>query len=231
MSIKFSKEWTEMRNQARQLENEVETKLVAFSKLGKDANRENYGVGGGANVSEGRYEGMSMELEQLLGRLSEVNNNMHEFVGDKITPTLRHTLSRHTEILNDMKRDFVKTKSSIRETRDKAQLLSSVQRDINTYRSSEAERQDQYLRENQSIHNSMRGAEDAISIAISAKEALVSQRGIVGQATTRLGQVLQKFPAVNNVMKKISHRKNRDQIIMAGVISSCIIFLFWYTMH
>lgn len=48
--------------------------------------------------------------------------------------------------------------------------------DINTYRSSEAERQDQYLRENQSIHNSMRGAEDAISIAIAAKEALVSQR-------------------------------------------------------
>lgn len=34
---------TELRNQARQLENEIETKLVAFSKLGKDANREHYG--------------------------------------------------------------------------------------------------------------------------------------------------------------------------------------------
>ena len=73
----------------------------------------------------------------------------------------------------------------------------------------------------------MRGAEDAISIAIAAKEALVAQRGIVASVQNRMIEVMERFPALNNLMKKIDYKKKKDQLIMAGVCSTCIIFILW----
>lgn len=228
MSPSTGSSWPELRNQARQLENDIESKLLAFGKLGKDANRRQPSKTASKD-SDSRFEGMALELQQLLDRLNDINERMHEVVGEQATPSLSHTLSRHTEILDDMKRDFMKTKQSIRETRDKAQLLSSVQRDINTYRSAEAERQDLYMREHEHTVNSMRGAEDAISIAIAAKEALVKQRGIFGKVQSRLGVLAETFPAMKNLMNKINYRKNRDSVILAGVISTCIILSMMYS--
>jgi hypothetical protein len=75
--------------------------------------------------------------------------------------------------------------------------------------------------------SAMRGAEDAISIAIAAKEALVSQRGLVTQMQNKMSEVVEKFPALNNMLKKINYRKTRDQMVMAGVCSTCIIFILW----
>lgn len=77
----------------------------------------------------------------------------------------------------------------------------------------------------------MRGAEDAISIAIAAKEALVSQRGLVTQMQNKMSEVVERFPALNNMLKKINYRKTRDQMIMAGVCSTCIIFTLWSETH
>lgn len=51
-------------------------------------------------------------------------------VGQDASAAVRHTAQRHREILNEYTREFNKTKASIRATRDRADLLSSVQRDI-----------------------------------------------------------------------------------------------------
>jgi Golgi SNAP receptor complex protein 1 len=220
--------WSQLRNQSRQLENDIESKLLSFNKLGKDTDRRS---SSSAKDGDARFEGMSMELQQLMDRLEDVNAKMHEAVGASATPSLAHTLSRHTEILDDMRRDFNKTKRSIRETTGRSQLLSSVQKDIDSYRSAEAQRQDLYMKENQSTMNSMRGAEDAISIAIAAKEALVKQRGIFGDVQSRMSVLTEKFPQMKNLMTKIAYRKNRDQVILAGVISTCIILTLMYTVR
>ena len=40
--------------------------------------------------------------------------------------------------------------------------------------------------------------------------------------------LVERFPALNSMLKKINYRKTRDQMIMAGVCSTCIIFILWY---
>jgi len=73
--------------------------------------------------------------------------------------------------------------------------------------------------------------QDAISIAIAAKEALVKQRGIFGDVQSRMSVLTEKFPQMKNLMTKIAYRKNRDQVILAGVISTCIILSIMYTVR
>ena len=38
----------------------------------------------------------------------------------------------------------------------------------------------------------------------------------------------EKYPMINNLMLKIQTKKRKDAIIMAGVISACLIFTIWY---
>lgn len=218
-------DWASLRNQARKLENEVEQKLISFSMLGNSSSK----TSKKAENDSARSEGMALEIQQSLSKLEAINEQMHEEVGDNAAASVAHTLSRHTRILEDMRRDFIKSRKSMKKARDKSELLTSVQRDINSYRHAEAQRQDAYMRELDHTTNASRTAEDAMDVAMAAKEALVNQRGMLGSVNSRLSVLAKRFPAMNNVLEKVKFRKNRDKIILAGVIATCICFMMLYT--
>lgn len=64
-----------MRKQARQLENEIDLKLVAFSKLGAGIKSPNNG-GHSDTVpllsGEDTFEAMSLEIEQMLNKVMTI---------------------------------------------------------------------------------------------------------------------------------------------------------------
>jgi hypothetical protein len=41
----------------------------------------------------------------------------------------------------------------------------------------------------------------------------------------------EKYPAINNLLHKIRMKKRKDTLILAALISGCLIFLFLYVMH
>lgn len=65
--------WTflDLRKQARQLENEIDLKLVAFSKLGAGINTPHSSHSDTVPLLSGEdtFEAMSMEIEQLLNKV------------------------------------------------------------------------------------------------------------------------------------------------------------------
>lgn len=75
--------------------------------------------------------------------------------GGSHNAALLHTLQRHRDILQDYSHDFNKTKSNVLACRQREQLLGSVRRDIDAYRSSIASgtsrRTDLYLKENEHL--------------------------------------------------------------------------------
>ncbi|XP_020896841.1 Golgi SNAP receptor complex member 1 [Exaiptasia diaphana] len=238
-----SSRWEDLRKKARQLENEIDLKLVSFSKLGTTyAHREGSQDGSDKtpllnNSSTDRmFETMSIEIEQLLSKLTEVNDLMAEnasglhALGQSNAAQL-HTLQRHRDILQDYSHEFSKTKANIQTYKDRKDLLGSVQRDINAYKSGLNRRSDLYLKENEHIRNSDRLADEAIGIALATKENLQGQRGILQGVTGRLTNVTQKFPGLNNLMQKINFRKRRDTIILACVIAGCTIMLLLYALR
>jgi hypothetical protein len=63
------------------------------------------------------------------------------------------------------------------------------------------------------------------------QEHLRQQRRMLGGLSGRMLDLAAKFPQLNYLIQKISMRKRRDAVIMAGVISLCIILILLYKLH
>ncbi|KAM4546388.1 Golgi SNAP receptor complex member 1 [Fundulus heteroclitus] len=237
--------WEDLRKQARQLENELDLKLVSFSKLctsyrssghdqqPRDSRSESFGP-----FQDNMLKAMTSEVEQLLTKLSAVNDKMAEYTN---TPgalshnaALMHTLQRHRDILQDYAHEFQKTKSNFLTLREREDLLGSVHRDIESYKSSTGvnnRRTEIFLKEHEHLRNSNSLIDNAISIAMATKENITFQRGMLKSIQTRVTTLANRFPAINNLIQKINLRKRRDSLILGGVIGICTILLLLYTFH
>ncbi|WAR01961.1 GOSR1-like protein [Mya arenaria] len=223
--------WEDYRKQARQLENEIDLKLISFSKLGTNFSfSDTYSDKSpllNKNGSEHMFETMEMEIEQLLAKLTEVNDHMAEYTQSisSASPSaaLLHTLKRHRDILQDYSQEFQKTKANITAIREREDLLGSVHRDINAYKNSSGlnRRTDLYLKEHEHIRN----------VAIATKESLDFQKKTLSGITQTINSLANRFPMINSLMQRIHIRKRRDSIILASVIATCIIVLLLYMFH
>ncbi|TPX63021.1 hypothetical protein PhCBS80983_g00042 [Powellomyces hirtus] len=234
--------WETLRRQARQLENETEAKLVQYAKLGSgtaagDDGSSGYRRSPGAadSASSSRTGngagGVELELEHLLSKLTSVVNYMAQSLdtSGSMNPSMMHMLQRHRDILYDYSKEFKKTKANIKAAREHAQLLSSVRDDISIYKSGGGMTQeDMLLNERGRIDGSHRMADEILEAAYATRSDLNDQRSILYGAKGRVSGVLARFPLVNDLVSRINTRKQRDSLIMAGVISVCACLLLWY---
>lgn len=195
--------WEELRKEARFLENQIDGKLVDLSKLGTSLS----GTGGGsfrgvsdktplmAEEEDKDQAGTSFktvcdDLTSLLAKLTSVNEALTEWAASTTTPSspaVHHTLQRHQDILKDYKQEFSKTRSNVNAAIERHDLLDSVHKDINDYRSGSNggsgsngagtnRRMELLLKESEHARNSERLIDEHISIAVEARETLVNQR-------------------------------------------------------
>ncbi|XP_023721017.1 Golgi SNAP receptor complex member 1 [Cryptotermes secundus] len=229
--------WEDLRKQARQLENEIDLKLVSFSKLGTGHG----GVGSKSDSAdtvpllsgEHMFETMALEIEQLLSKLSMLNERLREVSSTQAAPpssALQHTLQRHQEILQDYTQEFRKTQANYRARREREDLLNTVRKDIDNYKTSSGlnRRMDLYLKENEHIRSSDRLLEEQINIAVDTRDHLVSQRLTFKRLQTRINDISNRFPVVNSLLQRINFRKRRDSIILGLVVGVCTILLLMY---
>ncbi|GFV93468.1 golgi SNAP receptor complex member 1 [Trichonephila clavipes] len=184
--------WEELRRQARQLENEIDLKLVSFSKLGtsygspefRHENSDTVPLLSSTN-SDHMFETMALEIEQLLSKLTDVNDKMISYCQTQAVPgsTVTHTLQRHRDILQDCTHEFQKTKANIQARKEREQLLNSVRKDID--------------------------------IAVKTKEELLNQRLAMKAIQTKMTTLVNRFPIINSLIQRINLRKRRDSIILA----------------
>ncbi|XP_059389043.1 Golgi SNAP receptor complex member 1 isoform X1 [Carassius carassius] len=240
--------WEDLRKQARQLENELDLKLVSFSKLCTSYSSSRDGRRGDSssdttpllsNSTQDRmFETMSVEIEQLLAKLTGVNDKMAEYTSTpgvtSLNAALMHTLQRHRDILQDYTHEFHKTKSNFMAIREREDLLGSVRKDIETYKSGSGvnnRRTELFLKEHEHLRNSDRLIDDTISIAMATKENMTSQRGFLKSIQSRVNTLANRFPAINNLIQRINLRKRRDSLILGGVIGICTVLLLLYAFH
>jgi len=248
-TISLTQNWEELRKRARQLENEIDSKLVSLNKLGISLGGTharfdvNYASSSGVEKtpllsSQTTFESLSAELESLLAKLNEINDQMTDFVhgsasgsGFSQNPALQHTLRRHRDILRDYSNEFNRTHTNIQTQLDRQELLGSTDADSLQNGLNNRGRTDMYLKENEHLRSTERMIDDQISIAISAKEHMQSQRMNLRDISKKINTITKRYPAINSVMQKIQFKKRKDTIVLAGVISACLILLFIYMMH
>ncbi|XP_075887952.1 Golgi SNAP receptor complex member 1-like isoform X4 [Nelusetta ayraudi] len=161
--------WEEFRKQARQLENELDLKLVSFSKLctsysssskqgqwTRDSRTDSVDTSHDTMLAA-----MTAELEQLLASLIAVNDKMAESMNMQGPPShnagMMHTLQRHRDILQDYTHEYQKTKNNFFTLREREDLLGSVHREIESYKSGSGvnnRKTELFLKEHQHLKNS-----------------------------------------------------------------------------
>uniref|UniRef100_A0A8C5AVJ2 Golgi SNAP receptor complex member 1 n=1 Tax=Gadus morhua TaxID=8049 RepID=A0A8C5AVJ2_GADMO len=228
---------TDLRKHARQLENELDLKLVSFSKLCTSYTTSRDGRRGDSsdttpllnNSSQDRmFDTMSVEIEQLLAKLTGVNDKMAEYTStpgaSSLNAALMHTLQRHRDILQDYTHEFHKTKGNFLAIREREDLLGSVRKDIETYKSGSGvnnRRTELFLKEHEHLRN----------IAMATKENMTSQRGFLKSIQGKVNTLANRFPAINNLIQRVNLRKRRDSLILGGVIGVCTVLLLLYAFH
>ncbi|XP_034947474.1 Golgi SNAP receptor complex member 1 isoform X2 [Chelonus insularis] len=223
-------DWEELRKQARHLENDVDAKLVAYSKLGLNSGPSRSEVETVPLLDEDHvFENMTSEIESLLAKLMDVNERMSSIQPNGAA--MLHTMQRHKEILKDYKLEFNKIQNNFASRKDREDLLGSVRKEIDYKNASGLNRRDMYLKENQHIHNSDRLINDQISIAMETRDHLVTQRQTFKKIQTRFNDLSNRFPLVNSLVQRINLRKRRDSLILGLLIGFCTFLMLLYAFH
>ncbi|CAH0713958.1 unnamed protein product, partial [Brenthis ino] len=220
--------WEDVRKQARVLENDIDVKLVAFSKLGVSTGTSGLNSESAPLInSEDMFDTMSMELQQLLNKLSSINDKMADLAPSG-TATL-HTIKRHREILMDYQQEFQKTSARVLARREREELLRGVSPPPSA--SAGLSRRDQYTKEANHLHSSHILVDEQINIAMDAREHLTSQRQVFKRMQTRFNDITNRFPMLNSLIYRINARKRRDSLIIGLVVAICTFLLLMYAFH
>ncbi|XP_068215126.1 Golgi SNAP receptor complex member 1 [Palaemon carinicauda] len=219
----------DLRKRARQLESEIDVKLVSFSKIAAS-----YGSSSASNANsetvallsgDQMYETISVELEQLLSALTDINDRMNSCPHGSSVAII-HTLQRHRDILQDYTHEFQRTNNTIKSRREREQLLGNGRNDGKSLAG--LSRRDLYLKESEHIVNSERMVDEQITIAVETRDHLKSQREAFKMIQTKVNDLSNRFPLINTLMTKINIRKRRDSLILGTVIGLCVTFMLWW---
>uniref|UniRef100_A0A915PC18 Golgi SNAP receptor complex member 1 n=1 Tax=Setaria digitata TaxID=48799 RepID=A0A915PC18_9BILA len=236
--------WDDLRRRARTLENHIDVKLVILNKLasGTSGRYESLLNNDKATVSSKQevFDSLSAEIESMIAKLTQVDDQMTEYIMQcqensrtgtwASSPALQHTLRRHREILRDYCTEYNRSHDNIRNQLQRESLLSGNSNE-NSYLNNRSKASDMYLKESEHISSCDRLLDEQISIAISAKEHVHNQRINLRDISKKMNALAKKYPLLNNVMQKIQTRKRRDSIIMATVISACLVLMYIYVTH
>ncbi|XP_058059617.1 Golgi SNAP receptor complex member 1 [Anopheles bellator] len=229
-------EWDSIRKQARHLENDIDLKLIAFNKVGVGAASGTTAPAGTSDTSpllgDHVFETLSIEIEQMLDKLSNINEKMSE-IPNSGTAVL-HVLQRHREILHGYRQEYLKIQANHTTRMEREELLRGSglgSAAIGSPSTSGLSRRDMYLKENTHLHNSSSLVNDQISIAMETKEHLSSQRQHLKRFQTRMHDISNRFPLISSLIQRINIRKRRESLILGAVIAVCTILLLLYAFH
>ncbi|KIK70619.1 hypothetical protein GYMLUDRAFT_32662 [Collybiopsis luxurians FD-317 M1] len=214
--------YEQLHRQCRTLENLFDTKLTSYSQLvSAISHPEDVEAGG----SRERWKDLEMEAEELLEKLEETNEQLNGLDPEILSPSMLRAIQRHRELFQDNSREFRRTKSSVQNALDQANLLAGVRNDIDAYKSSAA---DSLLAERGRLDSSHRMTDDILNQAYETRADLSRQHSSLSGINTRMSNVLNSMPGINNLVSMIRSRRRRDSIILGVVIGICIILILSY---
>jgi Golgi SNAP receptor complex protein 1 len=220
-------DWEDLRKQARQLENEIDSKLMSFSKLCS-----NYVARDQTShhPSSSSFETMSIEIEKLLEHLSDINKRMTDAIPALLGPNTAatHTLQRHHEICQDYRREFDRTKANIRNFQTREDILMNNNHSDTNSSSLNIRGQEYHLRQMGILNNSHNLIDRHLDTASKLKDDLFDQRRLFMNITHKVKTLANRFPLMNNILQKVKIKKRKDSLVLGFVIACCIIFLLFY---
>mmetsp|Transcript_106684 Transcript_106684/g.298667 ORF Transcript_106684/g.298667 Transcript_106684/m.298667 type:complete len:239 (-) Transcript_106684:146-862(-) len=183
--------------------------------------------GGGGGGDE---ETMRHDIQRTLQTLQDLITTQLQPAAERVgSPNAMLLVKRYREILFDLSGDFEKARLAHVRKQERAQLMAGARK------SGSGEVEDpgmeHLLRERNHIGNSMNAASSVIAQASEVRADLRSQGLSLGRVTSTMGMIASNIPGLNTLVDKIKRKRSMDDKIVAGVISSCVLFTLWYVFH
>ncbi|KAK9467378.1 snare region anchored in the vesicle membrane C-terminus-domain-containing protein [Lipomyces arxii] len=215
----------QLRSQARQLESQTESLFLSYSAFSRNPP---------PSPSTDELEA-ERGLEKVLAKREEVLASLTRLLdSEQITSATKlHHLQRHKEILTEHQKELARLKGVIQYERQHANLLSSVRNDIDSFRSTSGgpvdprQEAEYMLNERSRIDNSNSMVDSILSQAYATREEFGLQRQMLASIQRRVTTSASRIPGINTIISKINTRKKRDSLIIATLISTCILILFF----
>ena len=160
--------------------------------------------------------------------------NLQDLVNTQLQPAAERSgksllVKRYREILFDLSGDFEKSRQAHTRKMERAKLMEGASANR---RKSPLEidnmGMDHLMRERSHISNSQSAAAAVINQAVEIRNDLRSQGFSLGRAQGAMGQIANNIPGINTLVEQIRKKRSKDDMIVAGVIASCILFTLWY---
>lgn len=209
--------FAQLRSQARSLENTTESLLSKYSSYTQS-------VTSSATEDENRVTREIQDtLDQRDEKIAALNRSLDS--DNQQSATKLHQLQRHREILSDHKGEYKRIKQTIQNERNRTNLLTNVRSDIDEHRQRNQTEEEHMLNERQQIDNSNSMADNLLSQAYETRDDFIRQRANLSNIQRRMLQTAGHIPGLNTIIAKVNTRKKRDSVIIASLITLCILFL------
>lgn len=212
-------------NQRSSLLESAETGTLSHNKTSASST-----AGGEASLEE--------EERLLAADISRHISGMSDLIERRMAPAAERTgksqhallVKRYREILFDCSADFKKTSAGVARRREAMELFRGADTSGNGGEGEDGRdpAMEHLLRERNAIENSRRAAESVLGQAEEVRSDLRGQgqslRGVQGTMANIAGNV----PGLNKLIDSIRKKRNKDDMIVSGVIAGCILFTLWY---
>ncbi|KAJ5794129.1 hypothetical protein N7457_000728 [Penicillium paradoxum] len=218
--------WTQLRQQARSLETQTENLFHTYSQFASITKPPP-----SPTDEELRLES---QLKDLLDRRESLIAQLSRLLDSEATLTSsalkQNNVSRHREVLQDHRRELQRLAAAISESRDRANLLSNVRSDIDSYRASNpaAAEAEYMLEERGRVENSHNMMDGVLSQAYAINENFGIQSETIANINRRIVGAAGNVPGMNYLIGKIGNKKRRDAIILGCFIGFCFLMLLFF---
>ena len=212
----------------KSIEAGLESKLAIFGGVVAKASGD---LEGGASSTGGT---LSTDIDN---DLNEMNRTISLMRNDGHTDSRSNfVLRRFENVYSDYMSEYAKLSSRLQKARETSDLFQ--------YKDGQGRAQtasgggsgeggnatDKLLRERSGISNSLKGVNEVIAQAYEAKDSLFSQRGALGGASQGLLGMVRSVPTFNKLVGALSKKKDRENLIVAVLISVLAIFTIWWVL-
>lgn len=232
-----------LKREASKLERQLEEKVARYQQLAQKSNAQSSASNAmdkhnsWNKMEQGQSNGAN-DKEQATALQHDIQRSMQQlqdWIATRLDPAAETShqmliVKRYREILFDLTGDYTKAQQVWQRSQERMELFKGADRS-----GSNGEIQDpgmqSLMRERNHIQNSMNSANAVLGQASQIRSDLGAQRAGLGRVQSGIGAILTNIPGINGLVDAIRRKRSKDDKILAGVISSCILFTLWYLFH
>jgi len=236
-----------LKREATKLERHLEEKVAKYQQLAQRVSNNKENSSNNIDTSLDKLLSnaetgsimMLLPLEEEAALRSEIQrtlNALNDLLQTKLSPAAersnksQHVLlvKRYREILFDLTGDFNKAQQLWTRKREEMELFAGANGFSLTSNNQQDPAMEQLLRERNHIQNSLTSSSAVINQAMEVHSDLRQQGSSLRGVSGKMASIMNNIPGLNRLVDNIRRKKGRDDMIVSGVIASCILFTLWY---